>query len=208
MLVATSAAEWALSPAAGAAPATTAGLVQVGAFALASVATVTGVLSSNLALTEANSSLVLAGIAIFGFRVGPRLLTAGWARGSRVWLATSVLALAVDAGLFAHIVFEVGAQRYASAGLVPAWLVFAVDHVTFAGVGTAALLGAIAARAGQQPRWLAADAVAAAGLVLGLAGITFGLGSGSAGVQAASGAVLGVAILVAVVVAGLRVAGS
>jgi len=204
MLAATAAVEWASVPEAAAGPMTTAGLVQVGAFVLAAAATIAGVLSSNLALTEANTSLVLAGIAIFAVRVGPRLLSAGGARGSRVWLTTSALALAVDAGLFLHVVFEVGAQRYASAGLVPLWLVFAVDHVTFAGVGTAALFGAIATLAGHEDRWLMADVVAAAGLVLGLAGVTLGLGSGSTAVEASSAAVVGLSILIAVAVAAGR----
>jgi hypothetical protein len=148
---------------------------------------------------------VLAGIAIFGARVGPRLLAASWARGSRVWPAASALALAVDAGLFVHVVFEVGAQRYASAGQVPSWLVFAVDHVTFAGVGTTALLGAIAMRSGGHPRWPEIDVLAAAGLILGLAGITLALGTGWNVLQDASATLLGLSTLAAVAVAGLRI---
>jgi hypothetical protein len=204
MLSATAAVEWAAESTTTAGPMATAGLVQVGAFVLAAAATIAGVLSSNLALTEANTSLVLAGIAIFAVRVGPRLLTAGPERGSRVWLTTSALAMAVDAGLFLHVVFEVGAQRYASAGLVPLWLVFAVDHVTFAGVGTAALFGAIAAVAGHEKRWQLADPLAAAGLVLGLAGVTLGLGWRWPVLETASAAVLGLSVLIAAAVAAGR----
>jgi len=205
MLLATAAVEWQSAPAIEAPPVTTAGLVQVGLFVLAAAATIAGVLSSNLALTEANTSLVLAGIAIFGVRVGPRLLAAGWARGSRVWPAVSALALAVDVGLFLHVAFEVGAQRYASAGQVPSWLVFAVDHVTFAGVGTTALLGSIAMWSGEHPRWPAIDVLAAAGLILGLAGITLGLGTGWNALEHASAVLLGLSTLAAVAMAGLRV---
>jgi hypothetical protein len=205
VLAATAIVEWSSAPAATA-PATTAGLVQVGALALAAAATIVGVLTSDLAVTEANVPLVLGGIAIFLFRVGPALLAAGWARSTRIWLVTSAFALAVDAGLFAHVVFEVGAQRYASGGLVPRWLVFSVDHMTFAGVGTTALFGAVAAVAGQQNRWPAADVSAAAGLLLGIAGVALGLGVGSAVIEAASGAVFGLSVLAAAALASLRAA--
>jgi hypothetical protein len=163
------------------------------------------VLASNLALTEANIPLLLGGIAIFMVRAGPPLLAAGWLRTSRIWLVTSAFALAVDAGLFAHVVFEVGARRYASAGLVPSWLVFSVDHLTFAGVGTTALLGAIATLCRQEGRWPAVDALAACGLVLGLAGTALGLGIGSVLVQKVAGILLGLSVLAAVTTAALRV---
>jgi len=205
MLLATAAVEWQSDPPVSDAPVTTGGLVQVGLFVLAAIATIVGVLSSNLALTEANTSLVLAGIAIFGARVGPRLLAAVSARGSRIWPVASALALAVDAGLFVHVVFEVGAQRYASAGQVPSWLAFAVDHVTFVGVGTTALLGAIAMRSGLARRWLRLDALAAAGLMVGLVGMALGLGTGSTAGEEAAGTLLGLSVVAAVAIAGLRV---
>jgi hypothetical protein len=205
VLVATATVEWASVRAAAATPLTTAGLVQVGALALAAVALIVGVLTSDLALTEANIPLELTGIAIFLVRVGPGLLRAGWWRGSRIWLVTSAVALAADVGLFAHVVFEVGVQRYASAGLVPAWLVFSVDHVTFAGVGTAALLGGFAAMTGVPDRWPAAETVAAVGLVLGLAGTALGVGVGSTATEAVAGTVFGLSVLLAAVLAGLRV---
>jgi hypothetical protein len=209
VLAATATVEWATASTGEAgetAGLSTAGTVQVGALALAAVALIAGVLTSDLPVTEANIPLELAGIAIFLVRVGPRLLTAGWARGSRIWLVTSAVALAADAGLIAHVVFEVGAQRYAYAALVPAWLVFTVDHVTLVGVGTAALLGGIAALTGQQDRWAMADSVAAVGLVLGLAGTAAGLGVGSAVAEALAGTVFGLSLLLAAAVAALRVA--
>jgi hypothetical protein len=208
VLAATSMVEWASAPRpTPAAQVTTAGLVQVGALSIAAVATIAGVLSSDIAVTEANIPLLLGGIAIFLFRVGPVLLARGWARSSRIWLVTCTLALAVDAGLFAHVVFEVGVKRYATAGLVPTWLLFSVDHVTFVGVGTTALLGTIAALFGQADRWSAADTVGATGLVLGLAGVALGLGVGSAVLEGGSAALLGLSVLAAVAVASLRALG-
>ncbi len=207
MLAATAAAECAAGQQAVAAEqVTTSGLVQVGALTLAAAALIAGVLTSSLALTEANIPLEIGGIGIFLVRVGPRLLTAGRARGSGIWLVTSAVAMAVDVGLFAHVVYEVGAQRYASLGLVPAWLVFTVDHLTFAGIGGAALYGASAALTGQRDRWPAADIVAVAGLVLGIAGYAVGLGIRSPVEEAASGGAFGLSVLLAVVVTGLRVA--
>jgi hypothetical protein len=209
VLAATAMVEWASTPRPPPAPqATTAGLVQVGALSIAVVATIAGVLSSDIAITEANIPLLLGGIAIFLFRVGPVLLAAGWARNSRIWLVTCALAIAVDAGLFAHVVFEVGVKRYATAGLVPMWLVFSVDHVTFVGVGTTALLGAIAALFGQSNRWRVAEMLGVSGLVLGLAGMAIGLGAGLTVLEGASAAVLGLAVLAAVTVAGLRAVGA
>jgi hypothetical protein len=208
VLLATATVEWAAASdgtTSDAAVLSTAGVVQVGALVLAAVAQITGVLTSNLALTEANLPLQLTGIAIFLVRVAPALLTSGWARGSRIWLVTSVVALAVDVGLVVHVVFEVGVQRYAYAGQVPAWLVFTVDHVAFAGAGTAALIGGINAVAGQQERWPRADAVAAAALALGLAGTAASIAVGSPVGEGVAGTVFGISLLVSAAVTAVRV---
>lgn len=209
VLAATAVVEWAAArPSGDYEPVTTAGLVQVGALLVAAAVIIAGVLANDLALVEANIPLELGGIAIFLIRVGPLLLTAGWAKGSRIWLVTSNVALAVDAGLFAHVVFEIGARRYVSIDQVPPWLLFTVDHVTFVAVGTTALFGAIAAMArdAEDARWQRADQLAAAGLLLGLAGMAAGIGAGSAAIEGAFATVLGIALLVAVVVAALRTA--
>jgi hypothetical protein len=206
ILAATSVLEWSALPSSGSPP-TTAGLVQVGALALAAVAVTAGVAGGDLVLVEANIPLVFGGIAIFLVRVGPVVLSAGWARSSRIWLVTGTVAVAVDVGLFAHVVFEIGTHRYVSINMVPQWLLFSVDHVTFVAVGTAALFGAVAAMSGQERRWLMADVPAAAGLVLGLATTAAGIGSGSTALERVAATVLGVAVLAGVVVAGMRVAG-
>ncbi len=162
MLAATGVLEWsALRPAQDPLPVSTASLVQVGALVLAAAAVLAGVLGNNLALVEANIPLELGGIAIFLVRVGPVLLTADWSKGSRIWLVTGTVSLAVDAGLFAHVVFEIGTRRYVSVDMVPRWLLFTVDHVTFVAVGTTALLGAIAVMAAGTAgnlRWPRTDA--------------------------------------------------
>lgn len=216
VLAATSMLEWAV--AGRDAQLTTAGLVQVGTFVLAAVALIGGVLTRDLALVEANVPLELGGIAIFAVRVGPVLLntglltpSAGPAIAGRSWLVTGAVALAVDVGLVAHLVFEVGQRRYVTAAMIPGWLPFAVDHVTFVAVGTSCLLGAIAAIAGRERahwpsvRWYRVDALAAVGLASGLAGTTVGIGIGSTVLEWACGAVLGLAVLAAVAVAALRV---
>jgi hypothetical protein len=205
ILAVTSVLEWSAAPSPAAVPVTTAGLVQVGALLLAAVAVIVGTLGNDLALVEANIPLELGGIGIFLVRVGPALLAAGWRASGRVWLVTSTVALAVDVGLFAHVVYEIGRRRYVSIDTVPEWLVFTVDHMTFVAVGTTAVFGAIAARAGPDARWPGTDAPAAAGLVLGLAATAAGIGAGSALLDRAFAAVLGVAVLLAVVVAALRV---
>jgi hypothetical protein len=205
ILFATGATEWsATRPAAPAAP-TTAGLVQVGALVLASVALIAGVAAHNLALVEANVPLQIGGIAIFAARVGPRLLAPGAASG-RIWLVLSTVALAVDVGLFAHVVFEIGRQRYISIDVVPGWLVFAVDHVTFVAVGVCAFLGAIAAMPGLPDRWVMGDGLAAAGLGTGLVGTTLGIGIGSPPLEVLFATVLGLSLLAAVAIAVFRVA--
>ena len=208
VLAATAVVEWAAARLAGDyQPVTTAGLVQVGALLVAAAVIIVGVLGNDLALVEANIPLELGGIAIFLVRVGPLLLTAGWAKGSRIWLVTGTVALAVDAGLFAHVVFEIGARRYVSIDQVPPWVLFTVDHVTFVAVGTTVLFGAIAAMAAdaEDARRQRADRLAAAGLVLGLTGTAAGIGAGSAAIEGAFATVLGIALLVAVVVAGIRI---
>jgi len=207
ILAVTSVLEWSAAPSSGAAPVTTAGLVQVGALLLAAVAVITGTLGHDLTLVEANIPLELGGIVIFLVRAGPSLLGAGWLASGRIWLVTSTVALAVDVGLFAHVVFEIGRRRYVSIDTVPQWLLFTVDHTTFVAVGTTAVIGAIAALAGQDARWPRTDAPAAAGLVLGLAATAAGIGAGSALLETAFAAVLGVSVLLAVVVAALRVSG-
>jgi hypothetical protein len=208
ILASTAASEWAVAGnPATASPVTTAGIVQVGVLALAPLAAVAGMLASNLALTEANVPLQLGGIGVFLVRVGPLLLTAGQTRGARVWLVTCAAALAAYAGLVAHVVFEVGRQRYASANLVPPWLPFAVDHVIFVGVGTTAFFGAIAVLSSPRDRSRVADTAAAATLALGLAGTAAGIGIGSAAAETVGGILLGLAVLAGVAVTGRRIAG-
>jgi hypothetical protein len=207
VLASTSVLEWSAVPPARPLPLTTAGLVQVGALVLSAAAVTAGVLGHDMVLVEANIPLVFGGIAIFLVRVGPVVLTAGWARSSRVWLVTSTVALAVDVGLFAHVVFEIGTRRYVSINTVPPWLLFTVDHVTFVAVGTTALFGAIAVMADQEDRWPVTDALAAVGLVLGLAATAAGIGSGSQALQQVAATVFGVSVLAAAAVAGMRVAG-
>jgi hypothetical protein len=210
VLAATSVLEWAVPRSAhGNPPVTTAGLVQVGSLVLAAAAMLAGVLGGSLTLVEANIPLELGGIAIFLVRVGPLLLTAGWTTASRIWMVTSTVSLAVDVGLFAHVVFEIGTRRYVSIDLVPRWLLFTVDHVTFVAVGTTALFAAIAAmaaQAGEGDRWPRTDAPAAAGLVLGLAGMAAGIGAGSAAVEGAAATLLGISVLAAAVTAAVRTA--
>jgi hypothetical protein len=216
VLAATSMLEWAARPPGPEVQASpsTAGLVQVGALVLAAAALIAGVLARDLALVEANIPLELGGIAIFAVRIGPALLTtglltrgAGSATASRPWLGTAAVALAVDVGLVAHLVFEVGQRRYVTAAMIPRWLPFAVDHVTFVAVGTACLFGVVAAMADRQEnaRWYRADVLAAAGLAAGLAGTTVGIGVGSAVLEGASGTVLGLSVLTALTVAAIRV---
>lgn len=205
ILFATGVIEWSASrPAAPAAP-TTAGLVQVGALALASVALIAGVAGHDLALVEANVPLLIGGIALFAARVGPRLLAPGEASGGRIWLILSTVALAVDVGLVAHLVFEIGRRRYVSIDMVPRWLVFSVDHVTFVAVGASAFLGAVAAMAARIDRWALVDGLAAAGLGTGLVGTALGIGIGSAPFEVLFATVLLLSLLAAVVVAALRV---
>ena len=205
ILFATGVTEWSVSrPAALAAP-TTAGLVQVGALVLAAAALTGGIVGHDLALVEANVPLQIGGIAVFGARIGPRLLAPGWSGSGRVWLALSAVALAVDVGLVAHLVFEIGRRRYVSIDMVPRWLVFAIDHVTFVAVGASAFLGAIAAMPGQPDRWTAADRLAAAGLGTGLGGTALGIGIGSVPLTVLFATVLGLSLLASVAVAALRV---
>jgi len=204
VLATTSIVEWSASPTARPAPPTTAGLVQVGALVLAAAAVIAGVRTHDLTLVESNIPLEIGGIAIFLARLSSGLLAAGWAQSERVWLVTSTVALAADVGLFAHVVFEIGNRRYVSINTVPRWLLFAVDHVTFVAVGTPALFGAIAALAGQESRWPRADALAAAGLVLGLAAAVAATAADSAVLEGLSAAVLGISLLAAVVLAGQR----
>lgn len=138
----------------------------------------------------------------------PEASGTGWA-----WLVAGAVSLAVDVGLVAHLVFEVGQRRYVTAVMIPSWLPFAVDHVTFVAVGTTSLFGAIAAMAGRPERarwpcagWARADTLAVAGLMAGLAGATVGIGVGSPVLEWVSSAVLGLAVLGAVAVAAARVA--
>jgi len=184
----------------------TAGLVQVGLLLLGAAALFGGALTDSLALVEANVPLQAGGIGLFLVRVGARVLERGWLRRGRAWLVTCSLFLAVEVGLFAHVVFEIGRQRYPSIDLVPEWLLFAVDHVTLVGIGTAALFGAVAAispRAGEL--WEATDAPAAAGTAVGLAGMAAGIGVKSQAVEIAFGAISGVSLLVAAAAAARRV---
>jgi hypothetical protein len=187
---------------------TTAGIIQVGLLVLGAGALYAGALANNLALVETNVPLALAGIAVFLVRVGAELLQSGAARRGIGWLAACSVFLAVEVGLVAHVVFEIARARYASLAGVPEWLVFLIDHVTFVGIGTAAVFGALAAIANARAeRWPGADPAAAVGTAIGMVGMAAGIGAGSWETEAGFGALLGVSLLVATVIAARRIYG-
>src|SRR5215472_9159730 len=125
ILFATGVTEWSVSrPAALAAP-TTAGLVQVGALVLAAAALTGGIVGHDLALVEANVPLQIGGIAVFGARIGPRLLAPGWSGSGRVWLALSAVAVAASAFLGAIAAMPGQPDRWTAA-----------DRLAAAGLGT------------------------------------------------------------------------
>ena len=182
-------------------------LVQVGLLVLGAAALFAGFAANNLALTEANVPLQVGGIAIFLWRVGRRLFDTSWYRAGRSWLATCCVLLAAEAGLFAHVVFEIARQRYVSINLVPPWLLFVLDHLTFVGIGTAALFGALAAMTEGAPdpgQW--SDAPAASGVVLGIGLTAAGISMASQVAEAVGASLLGLSLLVAAVAAAVRVA--
>ena len=198
--------EWAVHDDESRVPATTAGTLQVGFAVLSAIALFAGNLNGSFALIQANVPLLLTSIAIFVVRVGPRVFDAGWiALADRMWLGISVAALTVAAGLFLHLLFEVGARRYSSIELVPDWLIFAVDHVSLGVVVTAAVLGAIAGTHPGSRAMRIVDRAAAGATVCGLAAAVAGIGWKLDRLRNVGMAVFGGALVLAAVVAVRRV---
>jgi hypothetical protein len=183
----------------------TLGTVQVGVVVLGGLALLVGDLRHSMSLLVTNVPLELLGAGIFLLRVGARLFVRGWWHGPRVWLSLSAVSVAVDVGLFAHVVFEVAAKRYVFIESVPKWLVFAVDHVTFIAVTTTALFGAIALSGASEHRQLpGTDGPAAFAMIGGLLGAVVGIAANRPLVEEVSVCVLGAAIAVAGVAAAVR----
>jgi hypothetical protein len=181
-----------LSPAPPPPPMSTGALTQFGLVFVSGLMLFLGMLTQNFGLIEANVPLVVAGAAIFLVRIGTQVFPSGWRnRHDLVWFQVCVLAMAADVGLFAHAMVEVGRRRYPSIELVPTWLLFAVDHLTYVAVASAALFGAVAAKYGADRR----DVFAAWGMVAALLAAIAAIGVESPVVEGASMAVLAVCIL-------------
>jgi hypothetical protein len=179
-------------------PADTLGLVQVGLLLLGGFVLVLGSARANLSLLVTNVPLELTGAVIFLFRVGPRVFGPGWSRSQRIWLVVATGALAVDLGLFAHVIFEVARKKYVYIQQVPTWLIFAVDHVTFVAMTTAALFGVLAAVPAARSVMTWTDRPGALLLVIGLLGTTVAMAASRPGIATGFVLVTCVGIVIAI----------
>ena len=198
--------EWAADPAASRVVATTAGLAQIGLIFLGGLALLAGDATHDLPLLVANVPMEIAGVTIFLVRCGPTIFRSRWWRSPAVWLGLSTISLAIDIGLFAHVVLEVARRRYLYIELVPRWLVFAVDHTTFVAVGSTALFGALASFERGPGVLSTFDLAAASGLVIGLVGTLVGIAAGRGSVELFFVWFTLVAIVIAVASAFIRLA--
>jgi hypothetical protein len=182
-------------------------MTQVGLIVFGGVALFAGDATRSLALLAANVPLEIAGVLIFLVRCGPSIFGPSWWRSREIWLGLSAVSLALDLGLFLHVVWEVVRRRYLYVELVPRWLIFAVDHTTFLAIATTALFGALASSEPGPDVLRRFDVTAAVGLSIGLLGAVIALAADQLQLERFFVWWMALAIVVAVGCALVRVTG-
>lgn len=152
------------------------GLAQVLLFVVGWVALLAGAAADSLELLVASAGIHVVAVVAFLARLASRWQADRWAAAALLYLAAYV-------GLLAHLAAGVAGGRYLDAGLVPEWLLFAVDHVVFVGVVANLLLGL--QRATRAVFWA---------VNLGLVGAAVGLAADAAFLARPAAAVLGLGL--------------
>jgi len=134
--------EWLLMPDTG--KLSRLGVIQITLPFIAGIALTVGLLLDIMALLGINVLFEVTGILIYIWRFAPRIVRVSWLkRNSDRHFAISGVFLVTNVILLTYLIVAVLTKIYAQFELIPAWLVFALDHAMFIGVMSNALFGLI-----------------------------------------------------------------
>ena len=178
------------------------GTWQAFSFFIAGIALVLGILLDLQPLLGLNLLGEVLGVAIVLIRLRRRIMGAGWSgTGPGRFGAVSILWLIPVVGLIVYLI----ANYIEDFDQVPVRLLLALDHATFVGILTNAILGLLlVATAARRALWSWADQVVFWGMNLGLAGFVIGLLADAPEIKRISTPVMGLAILLGLVTAATR----
>lgn len=179
------------------------GAIQAWLFFVAGIALAIAVLFDIQPLLGVNLLGEVVGVAIMLFRHRRAIGGAGWpAASSRLHAAASMLFTIPALGLLGYLI-----GRYAKdIEAAPRGLFLALDHATFIGILTNAILGLVlVATAERRTLWAWANPVVFWGMNLGLATFIVGLISGVAVIKRIGTPLMGASILLGLATAAMRI---
>jgi hypothetical protein len=178
------------------------GTAQAFSFFVAGIALVLGILLDVQPLLGLNLLGEVAGVAIVLIRLRRRIAGAGWSdAGPSRFGAISILWLIPAVGLIVYLI----ATYIEDFDQVPTRLLLALDHSTFVGILTNAILGLLlVATAGRRAIMAWADQLVFWGVNLGLIGFVIGLIADAPPIKRVSTPVMGTAILLGLLTAAMR----
>jgi hypothetical protein len=168
----------------------------------AGIALVLGILLDLQPLLGLNLLGEVVGVAFGLTRLRRQIAGAGWSSPNPARLgAVSILWLVPALGLLAYLIVNYIDDFDA----VPTRLLIAIDHATFVGILTNAILGLLlVATAAKRAIWMWADQLVFWGVNLGLVGFVAGLIAESPVLKRVSTPVMGTAILLGLLTAAMR----
>jgi hypothetical protein len=178
------------------------GIWQAFSFFIAGIALVLGILLDLQPLLGLNLLGEVVGVAIVLVRLRRRIAGAGWSGAGPARLgAVSILWLVPVVGLIVYLI----ANYIEDFDQVPVRLLLALDHSTFVGILTNAILGLLlVATATRRAIWSWADQLVFWGMNLGLVGFVIGLIADVPVIKRVSTPVMGLAILLGLLTAAMR----
>ena len=178
------------------------GTWQASSFFIAGIALVLGILLNFQPLLGLNLLGEVIGVAIVLVRLRRRIAGAGWSSaGPQRHGAASILWLIPAVGLIVYLI----ANYIDDFDQVPVRLLLALDHATFVGILTNAILGLLlVATATRRTIWAWADQLVFWGVNLGLVGFVIGLIADAPVLKRISTPVMGTAILLGLLTAATR----
>jgi hypothetical protein len=167
----------------------------------AGIALVLGILLDIQPLLGMNLLGEVVGVAFALVRMRGEIAGAGWSSpGPARFGAVSILWLVPAVGLIVYLI----ATYIEDFDQAPVRLLLALDHATFVGILTNAILGLLLVAAGRRATWAWADQLVFWGVNIGLVGFVIGLIADAPEVKRISTPVMGAAILLGLLTAGMR----
>jgi len=210
--------EWRLDPPAAQKPASKGGWAQVALPFIGGLVLTAGALANNEMIIGMYIPFQVIGVIIYLTRLAPKLRAVVWlASGPQRHYAISAVFLVANVGLITVLIVNFVSGAYGDPpdfGLIPSWLIFAMDHAMFIGVLTNGLFGLVNeftadpstrfAAQGARRLWPWADHALFWGMNVGAVGFVVGLARKSAAIKQVFSPLMGAAILIAIVTYTLR----